>query len=148
MKSVFLNKINTLSVVILWLPTFWSSKILWPPYFSFQKFMTPSIFGTPLPSEENAIPLNCYKILCETNSSVGPYFILAVILSFPAFSKIKLQLTRLDSEFCVGSKANVILLTWFVVTGLFILELLFYFLLYIWISMVIVIKQAFEAQDG
>ena len=28
LKSVFLNKINTLSVVILWLPTFWSSKIL------------------------------------------------------------------------------------------------------------------------
>ena len=43
----FFYKINTLSVVILWLPTFWSSKILWPPYFSFQKFMTPSIFGTP-----------------------------------------------------------------------------------------------------
>ena len=48
LKSVFLNKINTLSVVTLWLPTFWSSKILWPPYFSFQKLMTPSIFGTPL----------------------------------------------------------------------------------------------------
>ena len=31
LKSIFLNKINTLSVVILWLPTFWSSKILWPP---------------------------------------------------------------------------------------------------------------------
>ena len=46
LKSVFLNKINTLSVVILWLPTFWSSNILWPPYFSFQKFMTPGIFGT------------------------------------------------------------------------------------------------------
>ena len=47
LKSVFLNKINTLSVVILWLPTFLSSKILWPPYFSFQKFMAPCIFGTP-----------------------------------------------------------------------------------------------------
>ena len=47
LKSVVLNKINTLSVVILWLTTFWSSKILWPPYFSFQNFMTPSIFGTP-----------------------------------------------------------------------------------------------------
>ena len=30
LKSVFLNKINTLSVVILWLHTFWSSKLLWP----------------------------------------------------------------------------------------------------------------------
>ena len=49
LKSVFLNKINTLSVVILWLPTFWSSKSLWPPYFSFQKFMK-------LP-KENASPL-------------------------------------------------------------------------------------------
>ena len=46
LKSVFLNKINTLSVVILWLPTFWIS-----PYFSFQKFMTPSIFGSPLPKK-------------------------------------------------------------------------------------------------
>ena len=35
LKSVFLNKINTLSVGILRLPTFWLSKILWPPYFSF-----------------------------------------------------------------------------------------------------------------
>ena len=41
LKSVFLNKINTLFVVILWFPTFWSSKMLWPPYFSFQKSMTP-----------------------------------------------------------------------------------------------------------
>ena len=34
LKSIFLNKISTLSVVTLWLPTFWSSKILWSPYFS------------------------------------------------------------------------------------------------------------------
>ena len=46
-KSVFMNKVNTLSVVILWLPTFWSSKILWPPYFSFQKFMTPQYILDP-----------------------------------------------------------------------------------------------------
>ena len=62
LNSVFFNKINTqmqTNVVILWLPTFWSSKILWlppPPHFSFQKFMTPSIFGTPH-SEENDSPL-------------------------------------------------------------------------------------------
>ena len=33
LKSVFLNKINTLSVVILWLPTFWSSKFYHPLFF-------------------------------------------------------------------------------------------------------------------
>ena len=45
LKSVFL--INTLSVVILWLPTLWSSTILWPP-----------VYLGPTPSEENASPLN------------------------------------------------------------------------------------------
>ena len=47
LKLVFLNKINILSMVILWLPTFWSSKILWPPYFSFQKCMTPQYVWDP-----------------------------------------------------------------------------------------------------
>ena len=46
MKSVFLNKINTLSVVILWLLAFWSSKILWPP----------SIFGTSHSKENDSPP--------------------------------------------------------------------------------------------
>ena len=41
MESVFLNKINTPSVVILWFPTFWSSKIF------LTKIYAPSIFGTP-----------------------------------------------------------------------------------------------------
>ena len=64
LKSVFLNKINTLSVVILWLPTFWSSKILWPPYFSFQKFKTPPQYiWEPPHSEENDIPLIDYNII-------------------------------------------------------------------------------------
>ena len=55
--SVFLNKINTLPVVILWLPAFWSSKIVWPPpYFSFQNLWPSSIFGTPPHSEENDSP--------------------------------------------------------------------------------------------
>ena len=53
LKSVFLNKINRLSVVILWLPTFWSSEILWPPYSSLQKFMTPPVYFGPPHSEEN-----------------------------------------------------------------------------------------------
>ena len=35
-----------LSVVILWLPTFWSSKILWPPYCSFQKIW-PTVYLPP-----------------------------------------------------------------------------------------------------
>ena len=35
--------------VVIWLPTFWSSKILWPPPFPFQKFMTPPVYlGLPL----------------------------------------------------------------------------------------------------
>ena len=51
LKLVFLNKINILSVVILWLPTFWSSKILWPPYFSFQKFTPPAYLGPTLPKK-------------------------------------------------------------------------------------------------
>ena len=64
LKSVFSNKINTLSVVILWLPTFWLSKILWPSLFFFQKnYDPPSIFGTP-PSGKNDSPLNSY--LCCT----------------------------------------------------------------------------------
>ena len=33
LKSVLLNKINTLSVVILWLPTFWSLKFYDPLFF-------------------------------------------------------------------------------------------------------------------
>ena len=40
LKSIFLNKINTLSVDILWLSTFWSSKILWPPPIFFQIFFS------------------------------------------------------------------------------------------------------------
>ena len=45
LKSVFLKKINTLSdVVILWLPTFWSSKILWPPG---PQFFFPKIYAPP-----------------------------------------------------------------------------------------------------
>ena len=63
LKSVFLNKINTLSVVILWLPTFWSSKILWTPYFSFQKIMIPQYIWDPPHSEENDSPLTSMKFL-------------------------------------------------------------------------------------
>ena len=49
LKSVFLNKINTLSVVILWLPTFWLSKILWSLYFPSKKIMThPVYLGPPI----------------------------------------------------------------------------------------------------
>ena len=51
LKSVSLNKINTLSVVILWLPTFWSSKIWWARIFSFQIFMKPPYFGDSLPKK-------------------------------------------------------------------------------------------------
>ena len=57
LKSV-LNKINTLSVVILWLPTFWSSKILWHPLFFFPKIYDPQNIWDP-PSKENASPLTC-----------------------------------------------------------------------------------------
>ena len=62
LKLVFLNKTNTLSVAILWLSTFWSSKMLWPPYFSsVQKFMTPlPVYLGPL-SKENASPLRLEK---------------------------------------------------------------------------------------
>ena len=42
---------NTLSVVILWLPAFCSSKILWPPYFSFQKLWPPVYLGPPIPKK-------------------------------------------------------------------------------------------------
>ena len=52
-KSVLLNKINTLAVVILWLLTFCSSKIVWPPIFLSNNLL-PIIFGTPQ-SEENDI---------------------------------------------------------------------------------------------
>ena len=45
-------------MIILWLPTFWSSKILWPRYFSFQKCMIPQYIWDPPPSEEIASPLN------------------------------------------------------------------------------------------
>ena len=62
LKSVLLNKINTLSVVILWLPTFWSSKIVWPPYVSSQKCMTPPVYLDPPPSEENANPLSSCRV--------------------------------------------------------------------------------------
>ena len=71
LKSVFLNKINTLSVVILWLPTFWSWKIVWPLiYFSFQKFVAPSIIG-PEPSKENDSPLLWMYFTLGSASSVA-----------------------------------------------------------------------------
>ena len=57
LNSVFLNKINTLSVVIFWLPTFWSSKMLWPPYFSFQKFTTPWYIWDPTLPKKMIVPL-------------------------------------------------------------------------------------------
>ena len=46
LKSV-LNKINTLSVVILWLPTFWSSKILWTPIFLSKNLWPPPVYLGP-----------------------------------------------------------------------------------------------------
>ena len=55
LKSVFLNKIDTLTVVILWLPTFGSSKTYDPPIF-FPKIYDPQYIWDP-PSEENASPL-------------------------------------------------------------------------------------------
>ena len=49
LKSVFLNKINTLH--FLWSscdsPHFGHQNFYDPPYFSIQECMTPSIFGTP-----------------------------------------------------------------------------------------------------
>ena len=42
----FLSKINTLSVVILWLPKL--SKNLWPPYFSLKKIWPPVYLGPPI----------------------------------------------------------------------------------------------------
>ena len=68
LKSIiFLNKINTLSVVILWCPTYWSSKILWPLIFLSKIYDSPHIFWTP-PSKENdsplkssALTLNCIR---------------------------------------------------------------------------------------
>ena len=56
LKSAFLNKIKKLSVVILWLPTFWLSKILWPPPIFLSKNLWPQYIWDP-PSEENASPL-------------------------------------------------------------------------------------------
>ena len=54
--KVFSNKINTLSVVILWLPTFWSSKNFMTPLFFFPKIYDPQYIWDP-PSRENASPL-------------------------------------------------------------------------------------------
>ena len=65
LKSVFLNKINTLSVVILWLPSLWSSKILWPPIFFFPKFMTPQYIWDPLPKK---MPAPLYTIRYRVHS--------------------------------------------------------------------------------
>ena len=42
----FLNKINTLSVVILWLPTFYDPLFFFPIIYE-----SPSIFGIPLPKK-------------------------------------------------------------------------------------------------
>ena len=51
LKSVFLNKINKLSVVILWLPTFWLSQTLWPPIF-LSKIYDPLVYlGFPIPKK-------------------------------------------------------------------------------------------------
>ena len=52
-ESVFLKKINTLSMAILWLPTFWSSKFN-APLPIFQQFITPSI-GAPILRKMSAI---------------------------------------------------------------------------------------------
>ena len=53
--SVFLNKINTPSVVILWLLTFRSSKFYDPPIFLSKKLWSQVYLGPP--SKENASPL-------------------------------------------------------------------------------------------
>ena len=67
LKSIFLNKINTLSVVILWRPTFWLSKILWPPLFFLSKklWLPPCIYGTPIPKKMIA-PLALVILLAFT----------------------------------------------------------------------------------
>ena len=49
-----LNKINTLSMVILWLPTFWSSTILWTPL---KKKIRPSHWNPHF--KENESPYYC-----------------------------------------------------------------------------------------
>ena len=49
LKSVFLNKINALSVVILWLPTFWSSKNFMTHLFFFPKIFDPPVYLGPTP---------------------------------------------------------------------------------------------------
>ena len=51
-----LNKTNTLSVVIFWLPTFWSSTILWSPIFLSKNLWHPQYIWDPH-SEENDSPL-------------------------------------------------------------------------------------------
>ena len=56
LKSVFLNKINTLSEVILWLPTFWSSKILWLPIFLSKNLWTPPVYLGSTPFRRNCQP--------------------------------------------------------------------------------------------
>ena len=48
LQKVGINKIATPSVVILWLPTFWSSKILWPsPIFLSKKLWFPQYIWDP-----------------------------------------------------------------------------------------------------
>ena len=75
--EVYFFQINTLSVVILWLPTFWSSKILWHPYFSFQKFMTSQVYLGPL-----------FRRKCQP-----PYLILDYVMNF--FMSVYLHFSRL-----------------------------------------------------
>ena len=58
LKSVFLKKINTLSVVILWLTTFWSSKILWSSLFLFPNIYEPQHISLPLPPKKMIAPLH------------------------------------------------------------------------------------------
>ena len=88
LKSVFLNKIKTISVIILWLPTFWSSNILWPRYFSFQKCMILQYIWDPPPSEENASPLNGILdvwALLKSNQEMPSHF---TIIYLPAVLSI------------------------------------------------------------
>ena len=61
-NQVFLNKINTLSVVILWLPTFCHQKFYDSPIFLSKNLWPPSIFGTqPLP-KKMPVPWNIVQI--------------------------------------------------------------------------------------
>ena len=53
-------------MVILWLPTFWSSKILWPPCFSFQKYMIPQICLGPSPFRRKCQPLTTFFLWQES----------------------------------------------------------------------------------